>query len=241
MGILIGFVSGKGGAGKTTVTEIVATAINHYYDYKVAVVEVDYDQRSMTKDREVDKKQLEAGDSLSLKNEKYLKERNKDFFPIYLAKPTDREKIAKVFQNNDITFIDIPGSFSIDGVEDLFYFLDYAYVPLGVDRKSFDAQIQTLKKLAAAMKKKGNRLKEFGVFFNRYYGEKGKDNKKFKNTENIMKNYKIPMLPPVYYNIKYQREWASTINPPTFSNSKTSIYNFIDELLIRTKMIENNG
>lgn len=236
MGLLIGFVSGKGGAGKTTITEIVATSLNQYYDFKVAVIEVDYDQKSMTYDRENDKKKLEKGESDYLKAYDYLKAHDKKFFPIYLTRPTSIQTIAKVTKEYDITFIDVPGSMSIEGVKELFYYLDYAFVPFDVDSKSFNAQMDTLKVLVDISKTEKKRLKDFGVFFNRYYGEKGKNSGLFKNIENYLLGLGVKMLKPVYYNIEYARKYASTMVAPNPNISKKSIYTFIDDLLIKIKL-----
>jgi len=236
MGLLIGFVSGKGGAGKTTITEIVATGLNKYFDYSIAVVEVDTYQPSMTKDRERDLENLKNGHALTIMNAQYLKDRNKSIFDIHLLDPTDLKKIAKVKKAYDIVFVDVPGSLAIPGVKELFYFLDYAFIPFYVDPKSFNSQIDTIKLISKIMTLKNSRLKDYAVFFNKYNGDKGKNARYFRNMAEWLDKNNIKRLAPVYENLDFERLYSSTINPPEYLPSKKSIYVFIEDLLTKIKL-----
>jgi len=235
MGKLIGFVSGKGGAGKTTITEIVCSALTMYYDYTIAVIDTDVDQPSMNVDRKDDLRKYERDDPLTLRNVEKLTEKGKEPFKIFTIEPTNIAAIAKVKKEFDIVFLDVPGSLSIKGVKELYYFMDYAYIPFYVDKKSVESTISTLELLSNMFHSQKSRLKGFGVFFNRYNGEKGKNSAYFRRFGDWLDKQGVKRLKPVYENIEFQRKYASTINPPPYNISKKSIYTFIEDLLINIK------
>lgn len=227
MGKLIGIVSGKGGSGKTTITEIVSTFINRFYDYKIAVIDVD-GQLSIYEDRITEINKMKDGDTQLLKELQTLVDLGKDLYPIYKAAPNDLKKISKITKSFDLIFIDIPGSFEVEGVEELLFFLNYAFIPFSGERKSFRSHMVTLNKLKQIKKDSRSLLKEYGVFINEYHDVKNRQEQIGLN--NFFKSQKLNVLSPIYYNINLRRELCSTVKPMVYSSSPKSLFNFTEDL-----------
>ena len=228
MGKLIGIVSGKGGSGKTTITEISATFINRYYDIDVAVIDVD-GQLSIYEDRQTEIKNMKNDDIPLLKEYAKLRELNKNLYPIYKAKPTDLKEIAEITKKHELIFIDIPGSFEVEGVPELLFFLNYGFVPFSGERKAFRSHMETLSKLQIVKNDSRSLLKDFGVFINEFHEVKNRQEQI--GLLNYFESQKLNVLSPIYYDINYRRGLCSTVKPVVYSTGNKSFKNFIDDLL----------
>jgi len=127
---VIGVIAKKGGAGKTTLTSLIANKLFKEGDEFLAI-DLDHDQKSLYNQRQRD---LQQG----------TKEEN-----VYDLITTDSTKFTKLFVNaieGDFKYvvIDIPGSFEQEGIRESLAFVDIAILPTFYDVKDFQAFIQTL-------------------------------------------------------------------------------------------------
>lgn len=229
--LLIGFVSGKGGAGKSSITQAVATTMNKFYDLKVGIIDVD-SQQSIFNLRKKEIKNFKENQVI-IKELMDLKKRGKKVYDINSAEPTDLKMIAQIKSQNDITFIDMPGSLSVPGVKELYFFLDYAFIPFYVDELSYQSDRETLLMVKEMHDSGKSRLKGYGVFFNRYSERKNKV--QFDALEEQFNKVNIPILAPVYENIKMQREYCTTIKAISDNMTPKSIHRLIENLLTQIK------
>lgn len=233
--LLIGFVSGKGGAGKSTVTLTVSNVINRYYNYKIAIIDTDT-QKSIYNLRETEKNLIMNDESNRLKKAVLdLKQRGKKIYPVYSVEPTDLKQIAKIKNEHDITFIDMPGSLGVPGVKQLYFFLDYAFIPFYVDDFSYKSDLDTLIMVKGMYESKQSRLKNYATFFNRYRERTNK--KQFDELQESFEKAGIKMLSPVYENIKYQREYCSSVKAIEDNMTSKSIHRLVESFF---KIIENH-
>ena len=118
----------KGGVGKSTVTSLIANYIHFKTDYRVAVIDADDSQRSISHLREMD---LENGykeddlyDLLKIKSKNYLK------------------SIASLYEYYDFILIDLPGNLIQEGVMDIYKTADMILIPMPAEKMVVDATVQ---------------------------------------------------------------------------------------------------
>lgn len=226
---LVAIASEKGGTGKTTMTLNVATAIHNNTDYKVAIIDVEPDQRSAYSKYVAEKTDIESlEDSTINKAVAHLKNKGKEPIVVYSESLSDFTRIAQITKENDITFIDFPGSLSIDGVKELLFFIEYVFVPCYSDFTTFNSNIRYLHMLRKFKDSGKSRIKDYFAFPNRY--------SKIKNKEYIdglmdyFKKNDFKTLSPVYEKVFYQRN-QSTIISEKWSSVSNNIYPFSRDLL----------
>ncbi|WP_047444296.1 ParA family protein [Alistipes sp. ZOR0009] len=110
---IIGFVNQKGGAGKTTLTVLVANPLAINFDKKIAIIDADI-QGSI-----IAKRKLEMEEGIA------------DFpYPVYFSKPSKiLETLEELDGEFDYIFIDMPGQAYGEGLDKLLISLDFAFVP----------------------------------------------------------------------------------------------------------------
>jgi len=133
----VAFSTQKGGAGKTTLTVLVASYLHYVRGYNVAVIDCDFPQHSIFEMRERDFRMVENDEYYKGLIYDQITRLNKKAYPV--IESDTKEAIADAEHlipqgNYDFIFFDLPGTLNN---ADLIYALakmDYIIAPISADR-----------------------------------------------------------------------------------------------------------
>lgn len=135
----------KGGAGKTTLTAILASYFYYARKIDVAVVDSDYPQWSLTQLRVRDKKLSEKSEKVKKIVHETWKARGVGPYEIVSCAPEDALGYAELLVENDpdlkVIFIDLPGTINNAHVIDLLKKMDYIFCPMTTDPLVFETSL----------------------------------------------------------------------------------------------------
>ena len=124
----------KGGAGKTTLTVLVASYLHYVKGMNVAVVDCDYPQHSIAEMRKRDLKTVMEDEHYKLMAYRQLQRIRKKAYPV--AESTAEDAVTKADEllekmpETDIVFFDLPGTVNSTGVLNTLANMDYVFSPL---------------------------------------------------------------------------------------------------------------
>lgn len=148
--LCIAFSTQKGGAGKTTLTVLVASYLHYVKGYDVAVVDCDYPQYSVHEMRERDLKMATEDDYYkSLAYEQFTR-LNKKMYPVVKSLPEKASETAKALLQKgkyDIIFFDLPGTVNKEGVIYTLALMDYIFSPISADRVVLESTLRFASRL----------------------------------------------------------------------------------------------
>lgn len=135
--IYVAFATQKGGAGKTTLTVLIASYLHYVKGKNVAVIDCDYPQHSIAQMRERDLKMATDDEFYkSMAYEQFTK-LGKKAYPIVSSSPEEALADAQhiIPQGNfDYIFFDLPGTVNNKGVIKTLLNVDYIFAPISADR-----------------------------------------------------------------------------------------------------------
>lgn len=140
----VAFSTQKGGAGKTTLTVLIASYLHYVKDYNVAIVDCDFPQHSISdmRKRDVDMtlhseyyKQLAYNQIIRTGKKGYL---------ILESKPENALEEAQKLENEglDFIFFDLPGTVNSPGVLKTLSMMDYIFSPIAADRVVLESTLR---------------------------------------------------------------------------------------------------
>lgn len=136
--LLVAFSTQKGGAGKTTLTVLMAGYFYYVKGMDVVVVDCDYPQYSIKDMRERDMKNIERNPKLQKAAFEQFARLKKKMYPIVESHPETAIEKAKAFIEKetppDIIFFDLPGTANNPGVINTVATMDYVFCPITADR-----------------------------------------------------------------------------------------------------------
>ena len=136
--LLVAFSTQKGGAGKTTLTVLMASYFYYVKGMDVVVVDCDYPQYSIKDLRERDLKNIERNPRLQKTAFEQFARLKKKMYPIVESHPETAIEKAKDFIAKetppDIIFFDLPGTVNNAGVIKTVATMDYVFCPITADR-----------------------------------------------------------------------------------------------------------
>lgn len=144
--VFIAFSTQKGGAGKTTLTVLMASYIYYVRGLKVLVVDCDYPQYSIKEMRDRDVEILRINSAFK-KNFMEQRERiQRDPYPILITKPEDalgraRAIIESGKEDYDIVLFDLPGTINNPGVAKTVSLMDYIFCPVAADKLILESSL----------------------------------------------------------------------------------------------------
>ncbi|MFI3333576.1 MAG: ParA family protein [Rikenellaceae bacterium] len=142
----IAFSTQKGGAGKTTLTVLLASYLHYVKGYKIAVLDCDYPQHSIV--------EMRGRDVDNVKRIEYYRKRAYEQFTnsgkkAYIVEGADADSAlmkadALVSNNPDLDFIffDLPGTMNSDGLVRVLSSMDYIFTPITADKVVLDSSIR---------------------------------------------------------------------------------------------------
>jgi len=143
--VFIAFSTQKGGAGKTTLTVLMASYLYYVRGLKVLVVDCDYPQYSIKEMRDRDVEILKINKTF-LRNFNELRRRTQcDPYPILIAKPEDAlarvQARIEAGHEYDIVLFDLPGTINNPGVAKTVSLMDYLFCPVAADKLILESSL----------------------------------------------------------------------------------------------------
>ena len=144
--VFIAFSTQKGGAGKTTLTVLIASYLYYVRGLKVLVVDCDYPQYSIKEMRDRDVEILRINSAFK-KNFMEQRERiQRDPYPILITKPEDALDRARAIiesgkEDYDLVLFDLPGTINNPGVAKTVSLMDYIFCPVAADKLILESSL----------------------------------------------------------------------------------------------------
>lgn len=156
--VYLAFSTQKGGAGKTTLTVLVASYLHYVKGYDVAVVDCDYPQHSIAGMRQRDLKlALEDNHYKALAYEQFTR-LGKKAYPVVESSTEraidDADRITEQAAF-DLVFFDLPGTVNNPSVIRALSNMDYIIVPISADRVVLESTLRYMTVVNDVIRKTG--------------------------------------------------------------------------------------
>lgn len=157
---LISFSSQKGGVGKTTFTTLLASYLYYERGYDVAVIDCDYPQFSIKKQREREKKQIISIASFNELARVQFERLNKKAYPVFACEYPEimdfaKEVIDKSSIQYDFIFFDFPGTVNSEHIVKAINSMDFLFIPAEAERKVMESTLEFAFTMSELFKKSG--------------------------------------------------------------------------------------
>lgn len=153
--IYVAFSTQKGGAGKTTLTVLVASYLHYVKCYDVAVIDCDYPQHSILEMRERDLKLALEDDYYKGMAYEQFTRLNKKAYPVIESsteKAIDDADRITAQADFDIVFFDLPGTVNNPSVIKALSNMDYIIAPISADRVVLESTLRYMLVINDVMK-----------------------------------------------------------------------------------------
>lgn len=144
----VAFSTQKGGAGKTTLTVLVASYLHYVKGYNVAVVDCDFPQHSIADLRERDFKMVETDEYYQgMAYEQVTRLEGKKFYPVVGSSIQEALNDADTLCRQgeyDFIFFDLPGTLNNTDLVETIATMDYIIAPIAADRFVLESTLNYL-------------------------------------------------------------------------------------------------
>lgn len=148
----------KGGAGKTTLTVLVASYLHYEKGYNVAVVDCDYPQHSLVQMRGRDLKMALEDEHYKYMAYEQFTRLNKKAYPVIESSTSkaidDADRIIEQ-ADFDFVFFDLPGTVDNPSVIQALSNMDYIFAPISADRVVLESTLRYITVINDVIKKTG--------------------------------------------------------------------------------------
>jgi cellulose biosynthesis protein BcsQ len=252
----ISFCTQKGGAGKSVFTTLAASYLHYELGFNVAVIDCDYPQWSVHKLRERETVQIAKNSYYRKKAWELFKKIGKPTWPVVPVRP--ETALAKAIEflageriDYDLVLFDLPGTVNNRDVVELFFNMDYLFVPVTISRINMESTLNFIVTVNDIIQKNPQiRLKQIQTFWNRISGRERQELSDMYNGALDELNISV-MQTRIPQSVKYDREqsilgndylFLSTVFPPDKPLLKGSNWNvFMDEFLKLTDLRHNGN
>ena len=233
--IYVAFSTQKGGAGKTTLTALIASYLHYERDYNVAIIDCDFPQLSIYNMRERDL-------AMALEDEFYrgmayelFSRLNKKAYPVVRSNTdnaiADAEKAVKESERGfDIIFFDLPGTMNNRGLIHTLAHMDYIIAPIAASRVVMESTLDYLITVRDNIVASGkSNIKAMYLLWNLVDGREKSE--LYEVYEGVIRELEFPLLRTFLPNsVRFRREqnidhkplFLSTLFPPDKSLLKGS-------------------
>jgi len=222
MSNVIAIISQKGGAGKSTVTTLLANIFFFILGFRIAVIDADYPQSSISKKRKKELEVITADERLTRIYQKIYA--NKDPYPIITTNLTScANKIGQLKNEYDFIFIDVTGTMNHPRFTDILMQVNHFLIPVMQDDFSIISGIEFYQLIEQTIRPISNELVDAYLFFNRVPGMHKID----LLLKDLSKHFAFF---PFYLSshVCYERAFRSTIFPiPTAKMEAVKLLEFI--------------
>ncbi|MFV0539186.1 MAG: ParA family protein [Dysgonomonas sp.] len=141
----VAFSTQKGGAGKTTLTVLVASYLHYVKGYNVAVIDCDFPQHSIAEMRERDLQMTMDDEHYKLMAYQQFSALGKKAYVIVESTPENAVEDAQEVLDTlkpDFLFFDLPGTINNPSVVQTLSLMDYIIAPISADRLVLESTLQ---------------------------------------------------------------------------------------------------
>ena len=141
----VAFSTQKGGAGKTTLTVLVASYLHYVKGYNVVVIDCDFPQHSIAEMRERDIKMSMEDEHYKLMAYEQFSALGKKAYEVIESSPENAiEDAQDVIEElkPDFVFFDLPGTINNPAVVQTLSLMDYIIAPISADRLVLESTLQ---------------------------------------------------------------------------------------------------
>lgn len=141
----VAFSTQKGGAGKTTLTVLVASYLHYVRGYNVAVIDCDFPQHSIAEMRERDLQMAMDDEHYKLMAYEQFTALDKKAYVVIESSPENALEDAKDVIDElqpDYVFFDLPGTINNKAVVRTLSSMDYIIAPISADRVVLESTLQ---------------------------------------------------------------------------------------------------
>lgn len=193
----VAFSTQKGGAGKTTLTVLVASYLHYVKGYKVAVIDCDYPQHSIAEMRERDFKMCENDEYYKgMLYEQFIRLEQKKAYPVVESNTKDALDDAEdLIKEGDYDFIffDLPGTLNNEGLILTIASMDYIVAPIAADRLVLESTLDYLISVRDNIVNPGkSNIKGIYLFWNMVDGREKSE--LYEVYENVIRDLEFPLL-----------------------------------------------
>lgn len=221
----------KGGGGKSTITELLASFFAYSAGKKVEIFDCDFPQHTISKDREEELKELETNTA----KKALLEKAGIKPYPIHsYTFHVCLEEMEKRLDDNcdtEYVFIDLPGTIKDETLLSIVSGLDYLFIPAIASTKEVRSSLEYAVTVQQNILGKFN-LKSMHVFWNRF--NRYSENSVFETAMAVCEHQKIPVMEAkLEDSTKFNKtDFISTILPfqKKFFN-QTNVIPFIQEFV----------
>lgn len=233
--IYVAFSTQKGGAGKTTLTALIASYLHYERDYNVAIIDCDFPQLSIYNMRERDL-------AMALEDEFYrgmayeqFSRLDKKAYPVVRSNTdnaiADAEKTVEESEKGfDIIFFDLPGTMNNRGLIHTLAHMDYIIAPIAASRVVMESTLDYLITVRDNIVASGkSNIKGMYLLWNLVDGREKSE--LYEVYEGVIRELEFPLLKTFLPNsVRFRREqnidhkplFLSTLFPPDKSLLKGS-------------------
>lgn len=144
----VAFSTQKGGAGKTTLTVLVASYLHYVKNYNVAVIGCDFPQHSIADLRERDFKMVDEDEFYKgMAYEQITRLKGKKFYPVVESSTEEALNDADALceqDEYDFIFFDLPGTLNNKDLVVALANMDYIIAPIAADRFVLESTLNYL-------------------------------------------------------------------------------------------------
>ncbi len=191
----VAFSTQKGGAGKTTITVLMASYLHYVRGYNVAIVDCDFPQHSISEMRARDLEMIKGNDYYKKLAYKQVTENGKKGYIVLESKPEEAlEKAEKLKDEKlDFIFFDLPGTINSSGILKTISRMDYIFAPISADRVVLESTLKFLVRINERIVTVGRSdIKGIYVFWNIVDGREKSD--LYKVYETIIEGLSLTLL-----------------------------------------------
>lgn len=240
----VAFSTQKGGAGKTTLTVLVASFLHYVKGYKVAVIDCDYPQHSIAEMRERDFKMCENDEYYKgMLYEQFIRLEQKKAYPVVESNTKDALDDAEDLVKEgdyDFIFFDLPGTLNNEGLILTIASMDYIVAPIAADRLVLESTLDYLISVRDNIVNPGkSNIKGIYLLWNMVDGREKSE--LYEVYENVIRDLEFPLLKTFIpdskrfrreQSVSYKALFRSTLFPADKSLVKGSnLDTLTDELL----------
>ena len=141
----VAFSTQKGGAGKTTLTVLVASYLHYVKGYNVAVIDCDFPQHSIAEMRERDMQMTMDDEHYKLMAYEQFSALGKKAYEVIESSPENAMEDAQDVIEElkpDFVFFDLPGTINNPAVVHTLSLMDYIIAPISADRLVLESTLQ---------------------------------------------------------------------------------------------------
>ena len=215
--VYVAFSTQKGGAGKTTLTVLIASYLHYVKGKNVAVIDCDYPQHSIAEMRERDFKMVEEDEYYKgMAYEQFTRMEGKKAYPVIESNTKEAIADAEYLHpqgDYDYIFFDLPGTLNNRDLIVTLANMDYIIAPIAADRVVMESTLDYMLTVKEDIMGSGkSNIKAMYLLWNMVDGREKSD--LYDVYEGVIKELKFDTLKTFIPNsLRFRREQSESRRP----------------------------